>query len=73
MDDDSETIPQMQCDVELMLTGPTAALNKWTADALRTLADRIERHEFNSGWHDVKDNVGKPIGKVYIDYSGEVI
>ena len=74
MGGDDELIPQLQCDLELMLTGPsTATLNKWTADVLRKLADRIENDEFDSGWHEVKDNVGKPIGKIYVDYSGELI
>ena len=66
--------PQLQCDIELMVTGPNVGtLNKWTADVLRNLADRIEKDEFQDGWHDVKDNVGKPIGKIYFDYSGESI
>ncbi len=74
MEGDDEIIPHLQCDVELELEGPNlASLNKWAADALRKLADRIEKDEFESGWHDVRDSVGKPIGKIYIDYSGELI
>ena len=60
----------LQCDVELSFTGPTAGvLNKWAADTLRTLADRIERGEFDEGHHEVKDRVGKPVGTAYFDYS----
>ena len=72
--DDDDVIPQLQCDIELKLEGPTdATLNKWAADALRNLANKLENNEFESGWHDVKDNVGKPIGKIYVDYSGELV
>ncbi|CAN7151303.1 hypothetical protein [Rhizobium sp. LjRoot254] len=60
----------LQCDVELEFVGPTVAVvNKWAADTLRKLADRIEQNEFDSAWHDVTDNVGKPVGKLYVDYS----
>ena len=73
-DSDDGVIPELQCDVELKLIGPnTATLNKWAADALRKLADRLERNEFDSGHHPVKDNVGKPLGSIYVDYSGELI
>jgi hypothetical protein len=72
MDDD--VIPHLLCDVEMELEGPNhATLNKWAADALRRLADSIENDELDDGHHDLKDNVGKTIGKVYIDFSGELI
>lgn len=74
MEGDDELIPQLQCDIELILTGPNVAtLNKWAADALRKLADRIEKEEFEDGHHEVKDNVGKSVGTIYVDYSGELI
>lgn len=70
---DSDVTPHLQCDVELEFVGPNiATLNKWAADALRKLADRIEGDELESGHHTVTDNVGKSVGCVYIDYSGEV-
>lgn len=54
--------------------GPNhAMLNKWAADVLRKLADRIEKEEFGDGHHPVKDNVGKPVGTIYFDYYGEGI
>lgn len=72
MDDD--IIPLLICDIELELSGPnTTTLNKWTAEALRKLADRIERDEFEDGHHDVEDSVGKRIGSIYMSYEGEVI
>jgi hypothetical protein len=72
--DDDDVIPHLQCDVEMELSGPNdATLNKWAADALRRLADSIENDELEDGHHDLKDSVGKTIGKVYIDYSGELI
>jgi hypothetical protein len=70
MDDASELTQFLKCDIELNFTGPTTAvINKWAADTLRKLADRIENDEFNDGSHPVTDNVGKPVGEVYIDYS----
>ncbi len=71
--DDGDLLPRLQCDVELEFTGPNnKTLNKWAADALRKLADRIEIDVFEDGHHPVKDNVGKQIGTIYIDYSGEM-
>jgi len=68
---DDEVTLQLQCDIELNFTGPNdATLNKWAADVLRKLADRIEKDEFQDGHHPVEDNVGKPVGTIYVDYSG---
>lgn len=70
MDDASELTQFLKCDVELNFTGPTTAvINKWAADTLRKLADRIENDEFDDGFHTVTDNVGKPVGELYVDYS----
>lgn len=71
MDDDDAT-PHLTCHVELEFAGPSdATLNKWAADTLRKLADRIEKDEFESGHHPVTDHVGKPVGTIYVDYYGE--
>jgi hypothetical protein len=71
--DGDEIIPHLKCDVELEFTGPNwTTLNKWAADALRKLADRIEKDEFEDGFHPVKDNAGKPIGTIYVDYTAEL-
>jgi hypothetical protein len=73
MDDDDDVIPRLTCDIELDFPGPNdATLNKWAADALRRLADRLDKGEFETGHHPVKDNVGKPIGTIYLDYYGEL-
>ena len=73
MDDAGHLISHLKCDVELNFTGPNdATLNKWAADVLRDLADRIEKDEFDSGFHPVKDKVGKPVGEIYLDHSGEI-
>jgi hypothetical protein len=72
MMEDDRVVPGLKCDVEMDLTGPNdATLNKWAADALRRLADLIESDSLQDGHHDLKDNVGKVIGTVYIDYYGE--
>lgn len=70
MDDEEILTPHLKCDVELELSGPNGkTVNKWAADALRDLADRLERDEFEDGFSDVKDRVGKKIGTIYVDYS----
>ncbi len=72
-DDDIDLTPRLKCDVELDFSGPNdASLNKWAAEALRRLADRIEKGEFEDGHDDVLDGVGKKIGTVYFDSTGEI-
>ena len=67
---DGELTQYLACDVQLQLTGRTVAENnKWAADVLRALADRVERGDFHYGHHEVTDRVGKPVGFIYVDYS----
>ena len=69
MDDD--VTPHLKCDIELDVSGPNyATINKWIADALRRLADQIEKDELDTGFHDVMDSVGKKIGEIYLDHYG---
>lgn len=69
MEEDDGTVPYLKCDVEMDFPGPNeATLNKWAADALRRLADKIEKGELETGHHELKDNVGKIIGTVYVDH-----
>lgn len=69
-EDDNTTL---MCDVELNFSAPSlATANKWAADALRRLADRLERNDFEDGFHDVADGTGKKMGTIYVDYSTEV-
>lgn len=64
---------RLKCDVELDFPAPSLSVsNRWAADALRRLADRIERNEFDDGFHDVLDGAGKKIGEIYVDYSTEL-
>lgn len=64
--------PNLKCDVAMEFSGPNdATLNKWAADVLRRLADSFDRNGLEDGYHDLRDNVGKPIGTVYIDYFGK--
>ncbi len=71
MDEEEVTI-LLACDIELGFTGPTiSTVNQWAAGVLRKLADRVENGEFNNGHYPVKDNVGKKVGTIYVDYSGE--
>lgn len=67
---DGELTKYLTCDVELQITGPTVAVNnKWAADVLRALADRIERGGFDVGHHAVTNGDGNPVGFIYVDYS----
>lgn len=67
MDDLTQFI---QCDVELEVSGPSPqAVVSWTAAALRRIADRLEQGEFGDGHHEVGDNLGRPIGSVYFDFT----
>jgi hypothetical protein len=69
--DDDHVIPHLNCDIALDISGPShATVNKWTADVLRKLADRIEKDELGTG-HPVEDNVGKSVGTIYLDHYGE--
>jgi len=69
-----EVTPELTCDIELLFQGPTTkVLDAWCAEALRKLADRIEKGEFESGHHPVKNNIGMEIGSIYIDYSGVIL
>lgn len=67
---ENELIPRLKCDVELELIGPTVrTLDKWAANAPRAVADRLEKGEYEDGFTDVKDDAGKKVGTIYVDYS----
>ena len=67
--DDGELTQYLKCDVELELSGPTSkVVESWAAKALRSLADKLEKGEFEDGFHDVKDGAGKKIGTIYLDF-----
>lgn len=66
----SELTNYVKCDVELNVSGPSDKTSiHWTAKALRAIADKLERGEYEDGHHDVADNSGRPIGTVYFDFS----
>ena len=65
MSGETELTPRLKCDVELEFVGPSVpVLEKWAADVLRALADRVERGEFEDGFTDVKDESGKLVGTI---------
>ena len=60
----------IQCDVELNVSAPNeATAAKWTADALRRIADQIEANGYTDGHHDIADGSGRKIGEVYFDFT----
>lgn len=66
----TELTQYIQCDIELNVSGPSDKTTvAWTASALRRIADKLERGEFEDGHHDVSDGSGRPIGSVYFDFS----
>ena len=68
----SDDLTHLKCDVEMNLIAPSLpTANKWAADALRRVADRIEKNELTDGFHPLNDGAGKLIGEVYVDYAGE--
>ena len=70
MDMDEDTLLHFQCEIELTVVGLTQErADKRGAAALRALADRIEKGEFESGHHLWKDISGTSFGKIYVDYS----
>lgn len=59
----------IKCDIELDVRGPTDRVaNDRTSQALRSLADQIEADQCEDGHHDIKNNLGEPIGTVYFDF-----
>ena len=69
MEEGDKLTPRLRCDMKLELAGPNVpTLNKQAADALRTLADRLEGDQFQDGLNDVIDGNGKKVGTIYVDY-----
>lgn len=70
MNDNEEAVTVLKFDVELNVTGPiTAIVNKQAAAVLRSLADRLEKDDFEDGFEKIQDERGEEIGEVYVDYS----
>ncbi|MCS3741976.1 hypothetical protein [Rhizobium sp. BK661] len=70
MNDNEEAVTILKFDVELSVSGPiTAVVNKRTAAVLRSLADRLEKDDFEDGFEKITDASGEEIGEVYVDYS----
>lgn len=58
---------KLQCDIEI-----TCSNEKAVAWVLRDLANKVEKNELDTGWHDVKTPNGKTVGKIYLDYYLEI-
>ncbi len=70
MDDDVTDF--LKCDIEFDLSGPNyPTIYRWTAEALRRLADDIENGYAAVGHKDIKDKYGKKIGEIYFDHYGQ--
>ncbi|MCD9147795.1 hypothetical protein [Pseudophaeobacter flagellatus] len=60
----------IECNVELTCPGPSENVARgWTAAALRKIASKLERGEYQDGHHEVTGRIGKKIGEVYFDFS----
>jgi hypothetical protein len=61
--------PRLKCEIDLELSGPDVeSLEKWAAASLIKLAERLALGNFEDGFTDVTDRVGKKIGTIYVDY-----
>ncbi|MBY3415029.1 hypothetical protein V7794_11590 [Rhizobium laguerreae] len=70
MNDNEEAVTVLKLDNELNLTGPMQALvNKQAAALLRSVADRLEKDDFQDGFEEINDENGNQIGEIYVDYS----
>jgi len=72
MNDNHDVMTALKFDVELSLTAPIPALvNKKAAAVLRSIADRLEKGEFEEGtdFVEVNDESGKQVGEIYVDYA----
>ena len=69
-EEDDDLVSHLQCDVELAITGKEdAAMNKRAADALRKAAAMVESGDLETGFIDLRDDAGKKVGTIYVDYS----
>ncbi|MEW2915301.1 hypothetical protein [Leisingera sp. JC11] len=60
----------IQCDIEIEGSGPTQkVVAGWVANALRGIAEKLERGEYEDGHHDLELRSGKKLGSVYFDFS----
>ncbi|MDP9590600.1 UNVERIFIED_ORG: hypothetical protein J2W19_003164 [Shinella zoogloeoides] len=67
---DGELKRILTCDIQIQITGSSAAVNNTqAADVLRASADRIEKGGLDVGHHEVTDKEGNPVGFIYVDYS----
>lgn len=65
-----DMISHLKCDVELNITAwEDATLNKRAADALRKAAYMVESGDLETGFIDLRDDAGKKVGSIYVDYS----
>lgn len=68
--EDDELTPHLQCDVELQITATSGEmLNKSAAQALRKAAAMVESGQLEDGFIDLRDDAGKKVGTIYVDYS----
>jgi hypothetical protein len=68
-----DNIPQfLMLEIELNFTGASsAALNRASAEALRALAGRFERGEFDDGSHAIGGPQEAAIGLIVVHYSSD--
>ena len=68
-----ECLAGLTCHIEMEVTGGRTPreVSAVVAEALRSLADRIESGSIDTGHHPISTSLGTTAGEVYLDYFGE--
>lgn len=63
----------LTCHIEMEVTGGRTPreVSIAVAEALRSIAARIESGSMDTGHHSIATKAGKPVGELYLDYFGE--
>ncbi len=62
-EEDDTAEERLKCDLEMDCSN-----SKAVAWVLRDLAEKIEKDNLDTGWHDIKVPNGDKVGKLYLDF-----
>lgn len=59
----------IRCEIEIKVFGPNRrTAQKWSADVLRTIADRLERGGYAEGETLINDHAGRLVGEISVRF-----